>query len=700
MFAIYKREFKSYFHSVIGWLFIATIIFFLSLYGTVYNLVQGSPYISYALSSSMIVFIIAIPILTMRILAEERKNKTDQLILTAPVTVWKIVLGKYLSMETVFAIPCLIACLFPVILSRFGTVPFAESYVAILGYFLFGSTAIAIGLFISSVTESQVIAAVITILLIFLGYIMSGLCSMISSDGNILTKIMGAYDLTTPFSNIANGTLDITAIVYYASICILMVYLTIQSIQKRRFSVSKQTVSLGTYNLGMVVIAIAVTIVANLLVNQIPTKYTNIDMTAEKLYSLTDSTYDILDGLTENVTINVLATKSEMDSTVVKTLDRYAEASDYIDVEYIDPTTNPTFYEQYTDSTVSTGSIIVVSDERSKTISYSSLYETDYDYTTYTSSTTGYDGEGQITSAIAYVTSDDMPKIYFITGHGEADFDSDFSGAVAKLNVDYEDLTLLTVDAVPDDAECIIVNAPTEDLSSDDAQKIQDYIDQGGNVIFIYGYSASTDLTNYKNLLAANGITIEDGIIYEENLQYCANNYPNYLLPTIESDEITSDIDSAGYVFVPNASGIEIDEDATDTTYLLETSDQAYITTDSNPSGTKPSDAVEGQFALGAEVTKTDNDVTSNIVVYTSADIFTAEADSLVAGNNQLLFTGTLSQFIDVESSVNIPVKEYELSTITISSGSIILYSLAITVVLPIILILIGLFIWLDRRRK
>ena len=141
MTAIYKREVRACFNSFIGWLFLAVVLFFTGLYVTANNLAQGSPYLTYALQSSLIIFIIAIPILTMRILAEERKNKTDQMILTAPVSIWKIVLGKYLALETVFAIPCVVLCLYPLLLGRYGTIPYGETYVSILGFFLYGSAA-------------------------------------------------------------------------------------------------------------------------------------------------------------------------------------------------------------------------------------------------------------------------------------------------------------------------------------------------------------------------------------------------------------------------------------------------------------------------------------------------------------------------------------------------------------------------------
>ena len=138
MLAIYKRELKSYFHSFIGLLFIGVMLFFVGLYYTVYNLYSGYPYFAYAISSVIFVFLLAIPILSMRILSEERRNKTDQLILTAPVTVGQIIMGKFLALLTIFAIPTLIVCTYPLILSRFGSVPLGEAYLAILAFFLMG----------------------------------------------------------------------------------------------------------------------------------------------------------------------------------------------------------------------------------------------------------------------------------------------------------------------------------------------------------------------------------------------------------------------------------------------------------------------------------------------------------------------------------------------------------------------------------
>ena len=131
MLAIYKRELRSYFQSMIGCVFVAFLVLFTGIYFTAYNLTAGYPYFSYTLSGSLIIFIVGIPLITMRSFSEERKNKTDQLLLTAPVSLTKVVLGKYLAMATVVAVPNLIFCLFPLIIKMNGTAYLKVDYISI-----------------------------------------------------------------------------------------------------------------------------------------------------------------------------------------------------------------------------------------------------------------------------------------------------------------------------------------------------------------------------------------------------------------------------------------------------------------------------------------------------------------------------------------------------------------------------------------
>ena len=158
MWAIYKRELMSYFRSMIGCIFIAFLVAFTGIYFTGYNLTAGYPYFSYTLSGSLIVFLVGIPLITMKSFSEERKNKTDQLLLTAPVSLTKIVLGKYMAMVTVVAIPNVIFCLFPLMIKMNGTAYLKVDYLSILVFFLLGCVYVSLGMFLSALTESQIIA--------------------------------------------------------------------------------------------------------------------------------------------------------------------------------------------------------------------------------------------------------------------------------------------------------------------------------------------------------------------------------------------------------------------------------------------------------------------------------------------------------------------------------------------------------------
>ena len=287
MTAVYKRELRRYLTSMIGYLFMFFILLLTGIYFSAYQLAAAYPKFEYTLSALTFVFLISIPILTMRVLAEERKQKTDQLLLTSPVSVEKIVLGKYLALVTIFAIPMLIMCLYPLLMSKFGTVSFAAAYTAILGFFLLGCANLAIGVFISSLTESQVIAAVLTFVFLFAFYMMNGISSFFS-EGSLSTcitfgllilaaaiiiytmiknflisaiicvageialaivyivnsgffsggiqKVLNIFNLSSHFDNFANAIFDIKGIVYFLSVIVICMFLTVQSIVKRRWN--------------------------------------------------------------------------------------------------------------------------------------------------------------------------------------------------------------------------------------------------------------------------------------------------------------------------------------------------------------------------------------------------------------------------------------------------------------------------------
>lgn len=287
MIAIYKREVRSYFNSMIGYIFIAAVSAVIGIYFMLLNLNMGYPFFASSLSGTVTIFAFAVPLLTMKSMSEERRSKSDQMLLTYPVSVTGIVLGKFFAMLTVFAVPMAISFLCPLVISTGGNGSLLIDYSAILLFIFLGAMFISIGMYISSLTESQVIAAVGTmaILLILLlwdtilAYIpdtvtYSALCTLvifalfaaayyvssrtiiipscIMALGIILTllgatifkswfaagvtEILSALSIYNVISNFTvYFVFDVKGILFYAVITGFFIFLTVQSVQKRRY---------------------------------------------------------------------------------------------------------------------------------------------------------------------------------------------------------------------------------------------------------------------------------------------------------------------------------------------------------------------------------------------------------------------------------------------------------------------------------
>ena len=713
MLAIFKREFKSLFWNITGWLFIGITLALFGLYFFVYNLSYGYPYISYSLSAIAFLFMVTVPILTMRVLAEEKHAKTDQLLLTAPISVGKIVLGKFLALALVYTICIGVICVAPLVLMIFGEVPLAETYVGILGFWLYGLATIAIGTFVSSLTESQVISAVVSFGLIFVGYMMSSICSVISSSGNLLTKILGCYDLYTPLDDFFNGTLSVTGIVYYLSVIALALFLTEQMIQKRRWTISRNMISTSVFSTGMIAIVVALTVVVNLIASALPETYTQIDATSQKLYSITEDTEKYLDTLKDDVTLYVMVNKNSKDDNVDRTLQKYASASKHVKVKYVDPNVSPTFASKYTDSDVTSNSIIVVCGDRSKVIDYNSdIYEYSYD-SSYNYSVTGYDCEGQVTAAIQYVTSESTTNVYELTGHDESTLSGDFSEVFQKRFMNVGSLSLLTVDAIPEDCQAIFITAPQSDLSEDDLSKLSQYLGNGGKIYLSIDYSKWNDLTNFKKLLSDNSLETTESLLAETDRSYYYQS-PFYLLPNVENTEVSSSVAGMTQVFVPYSVGLTYTgEDDSNVTSFMTTSDTTIAKAAANIAAVQSqADAAniasvqdgdtQGQYSLGMMVT---NENGGELCVLGSAMMCTDSANQIVSGHNATLFNGIVNALVTTDdgnsdNAVVIAAKDYTVSNLTVSANAMLVYGILWGIFMPIALIIIGIIVWARRRKR
>ena len=287
MTAVLKHELKNYFHSLTAYVFGAGLLLAVGLGALRYNLQAAVSNFEFALSYFSIVLAVIVPILTMRVIAEERKQRTDQLLYALPITTTQVIVGKYLALLTVYLIPLCVIAVYPLIFSRFGDVYLLTSYGSILAFFLMGAALIALGVFISSLTDNQGFAAGIGIAVILLNYYSVSLSEYVSSTvvGSIvalcvlvlalgavikyLTKnenlayavcfvliaaivivafmdntkfegllpaVMTRLSLFDRFTGFVNGVFDMTSVVYYASVAVFFLFLSVQSLEKRRYN--------------------------------------------------------------------------------------------------------------------------------------------------------------------------------------------------------------------------------------------------------------------------------------------------------------------------------------------------------------------------------------------------------------------------------------------------------------------------------
>jgi len=287
MIAILKHELWTYFHSLTAYLFGAFLLLFVGIGAMLYNLQAAVSNFEYVLSFSSLIFVVIVPILTMRVIAEERKQKTDQLLYSLPISTTKVVLGKFLALLVVYLIPLCIISLYPLIFSQYGDVYLLTSYGSLIAFFIMGAALLAMGVFISSLTENQGFAAGIGIAVVLFNYFSVQLAEYVSSTAfgtvvvifiiaallawvvhrltknetlsygvglgimaitvvtyyidstvfeGLLPDIMKTLSLFDRFETIVNGVFDMTAIVYFLSVIAFFLFLSVQSLEKRRYN--------------------------------------------------------------------------------------------------------------------------------------------------------------------------------------------------------------------------------------------------------------------------------------------------------------------------------------------------------------------------------------------------------------------------------------------------------------------------------
>lgn len=453
----------------------------------------------------------------------------------------------------------------------------------------------------------------------------------------------------------------------------------------------------GSYSLIITAVVLAILIMVNVLVNALPTTYTKYDISSSQLYSITSNTKVVVNNLQEDVTIYWIVQADEEDDVIENLLSKYESLSDHISVVKKNPDVYPTFAANYTDETVANNSLVVECGDRYRYIAYDEIYVTDSSMYSYSYSTS-FDGEGAITSAIDYVVTDDLPVLYTLEGHGESELPSTFADQIEKANIEVQTLSLMMVDEIPEDADVIMIYAPTSDISENERDMLSEYVENGGKLMVISGPVEDGLLTTLNSILEDYEIEVVDGIVVEEERDYYAWGYPYILIPVMNSSDITDPLaDDNYYAIMPVSLGLDVSAGST-ATKLLVTSDTAFskaagyeLTTYEKEDGD-----TDGPFTLAVSI-ETDNE--GGIIWFTSSDFLEDMYNAYSSGANGDLAMNALSSLVGEREALSIRSKSLNYNYLTISSSTSSTLKTLMIGVFPLIYLAIGIVVVVCRKK-
>ena len=471
----------------------------------------------------------------------------------------------------------------------------------------------------------------------------------------------------------------------------------------------------GSFSILFIVVAFAGVILINLLVQTLPSKYTEIDVSGNLIYGIGEETEETIANLDKDVELIVLAAEDDVDERINTFISKYEGLSDHISIQYIDPVKNPTILSSYE---VAESCIVVNCPDTGKNqiVYFSDMIVSELDYysymyygeTNYTE--TEFDGESQITCAIVAVTNPTTHKIYCTEGHEETALGTTVTDKLEKMSVTTETINLSTIEAIPEDCEVLLLNGPAYDLTDDETELLSDYLANGGEVVLVAAYNQDFDYDNLNKICEYYGISINAGYLGDasNNYYYTSGGRSYYfdLLFKVNGDsDIASDL-SSQYVFLENALPLTKVADMRSSVTvesILHGSEMGFAYVDESSMENVAYDT----YYMGLESTETVEDKTSRLVVFSCQYMVDETLLSSFGSNicNADLFVNELTSDFDDVVNLSIDSKSLEVEYNTFSftdAASVVnvIYAVAYMVIIPIALFVAGLVIWLVRRKK
>ncbi len=477
----------------------------------------------------------------------------------------------------------------------------------------------------------------------------------------------------------------------------------------------------GSYSVGLTVVVIAIVIVLNLVIGQLPESLRNLDVSSTRIYEISDTTTDLLDSLDEDVDMTVLAVRDDTDDRITTFLSKYEALSDHINIEWVDPVLHPSALTEY-DTSENTIVISCEATGKSTTVSFDDILVPDmYSYYYYGSTDyTEFDGEGQLTSAVNYVTSDVEKTIYQTTGHGEGTLSTTITDLMDQNNYNLSEINLLMTTSIPEDCDLLLMYEPATDLSDDESEMLRNYLADGGKVMILLGDTNATELPNLETVLEEYGMQAADGYIADPQRCYQGNYY--YIFPELSVSGDMADGISSEMVLLTNTHGMNLIDPARDTittTGFMSSSDGAYAVTETTQQ--------QGDYTLGAvaeeTVSSSDDDadtdssgedaeeasddssadtasdeVTSRLTVISAGSLIDSQiTDTFTQLENTRVFMNAVTANFDGVQNISVEPKSLQVEYNTVQYAG--LFSLLVIFGIPAAVLIGGFVVWFRRRK-
>lgn len=443
----------------------------------------------------------------------------------------------------------------------------------------------------------------------------------------------------------------------------------------------------GTYSTLLIVVVIAIVLVINMVAGQLPDSWKNIDLSNNNLYEITAQSKDLVKNLDKKVQLHIFAEKENTDERIVIFVEKYAALSPKISVKWTDPILHPSALSEYD---ASENTILVSCEETGKKQEILLEEMFTYDETAYyyygTYEETGFDAEGQLTSAVNYVANEVDQKIYYTTGHGELELSSALTDLITKSSLALEEINTLMTTEIPEDCDLLFLNSPATDLSEDEKTMISTYMQDGGDVLLVLGEDEA-ETANLDALMKEYGLEVAEG--YIADTERCYQQNPYYIFPVVSvSGEMATGIES-GMVLAVNSRGMLEVEPARDTitvSSFMTTSENGYAVTEENQE--------QGTYIIGAVAEESESRFTV-VSSYTMIDEYVTESFSTL--ENKTLFMNAVTSNFEQVSNFSIEPKDLSITYNTMQYTGI--SSLIVVIGVPVGILVYGFVVWLKRRK-